>query len=546
MSEHDEENEAAEAEDEDGDVDVSTDASGKSYLLIQQTNYDQTDDETYPGTYVQLGSYPTWGDAAQRGDDLLSGIGITSATTAFFKDDHRAANGHNASDTTYTRNDGNSETTTTAAALTSELLTRGGIRLHTDGNYVSTTRGDRVDVIFGNYHLHVHGRTNSTTFWESSGGHTVSADSALRERVTAIEYDSEHGAYTAYKETLKGDHIERYQGLIEEVFECEEINETLGPDITADDETASIPATTSNAHEQDDARDHWVNPSSGYGTGWPRKQEKPDVKETFAAKKFDESLKVSSSLGAASTDGAEAGSYSAERQITSSSKETIDATTVEDLLYGYAGAEVVEAIGEAPQMSHGHVADWTTGTWAGTHDEGQICAGSVRTAIFETMHDTRHGSWNLKVEVLPINVNVNVGIKLSYTDMTQVELIPAIFRPSYYERSKWVSGSSAGDVALDALFGALRVTGLGTFGRSETVFSVKTPSVGFCLGARASIHVCPMATHILVDHIEANFGAHVEMGLFKAIAALCRGDLEAFRHQSGAAHGSAAALHVQS
>lgn len=48
-------------------------------------------------------------------------------------------------------------------AESSMLLTRGGWRDHTDGNRITTTRGDKVEVIRGNYKLLVLGRQNPAT-----------------------------------------------------------------------------------------------------------------------------------------------------------------------------------------------------------------------------------------------------------------------------------------------------------------------------------------------------------------------------------------------
>jgi hypothetical protein len=63
------------------------------------------------------------------------------------------------------------------AAESSMLLTRGGWRDHTDGNRITTTRGDKVEVIRGNYKLLVLGRTDAVsngTGVDMSGGCTES------------------------------------------------------------------------------------------------------------------------------------------------------------------------------------------------------------------------------------------------------------------------------------------------------------------------------------------------------------------------------------
>ena len=58
----------------------------------------------------------------------------------------------------------------------SDLLhLRGGWRDHTDGNRITTTRGDKVEIIGGNYKMLVLGREARAddSGWEASGGHTM-------------------------------------------------------------------------------------------------------------------------------------------------------------------------------------------------------------------------------------------------------------------------------------------------------------------------------------------------------------------------------------
>src|SRR5262249_21969456 len=56
----------------------------------------------------------------------------------------------------------------------SALHVKGGWRDHSDGNRISTTRGDKVEVIRGNYQLVVLGRRDdpeAAAGWDVSGGH---------------------------------------------------------------------------------------------------------------------------------------------------------------------------------------------------------------------------------------------------------------------------------------------------------------------------------------------------------------------------------------
>lgn len=200
-------------------------------------NYDNrgSAQNQHPCTYLRLGSMTSSVDelptAAMRGDDLLEEAGITASTTEWFKDDSAAQNdgvdrNQSAAGTTYHRYDGNPPTSSSPTTLTGELMTRGGWRDHTDGNRISTTRGDRLDFVQGNYKRVIFGRvTNSApgvysqSYWDSTGGHNHNATSTPGE-VTAITWVStQGGTWKAIEKTEKGNVWERFSGEMEEHFD---------------------------------------------------------------------------------------------------------------------------------------------------------------------------------------------------------------------------------------------------------------------------------------------------------------------------------------
>lgn len=304
----------------DHQVDQSATASGDTgfqadtYLLLDVPHYDDPDGSSNPPrTYLRLGSAVP----DDYGHEMLTMAGITSATTLLFKDDYRNTNGQTHPSTVYTRWDGHSKTSSTAgdlsaaSQLTSELLTRGGWRLHTDGNYVSTTRGDRVDVIYGNYKLVVFGRVNGSgfgeTYWDSSGGHTRWATNTQGDLVM-VEWQTDR--WRTYEETIKGHNIERFQGIQEEITESPIMVSMIGSSEAINPGGSggvSIPASSASdstgAHTQTDQASAWLNPSSGTGTGRPRKQVKPDVDEKVRALKISEETTVTTDQGDASLPG---------------------------------------------------------------------------------------------------------------------------------------------------------------------------------------------------------------------------------------------------
>lgn len=520
----------------DVDDDISTDASGQASLLIRQTSSDDSS-ITAPLTYLQLGARPTWGTEAQRGDDLLAAIGLTTSTTAFFKDDYRSANGLSAPGTTYTRDDGNTITTTTASALTAELMTRGGYRLHTDGNFVSTTRGDRVDVVFGNHKLAVLGRVNGATYVESSGGHAVRSDASTHGRVVSVEWNTGRSTWTVYEETLKGNHTSRFQGPLETVFECDTLVEQVGRSI--DDvasEAPAIPATTAEAHAQTDASSKWVNPSTGIGTGWPRKQESPDRVEWTNATTYDERVKVKSGLGAATTAGFTTGAVRIDRTVDTSRSKVLSATdTISDVVRASKGATVTEAIGfkselvgKSDGVDHRLHSNWRC----------RYFLGAYEGAVFETRkRSTSGGSTFLQetvLDVVGIHVTATTGVKLIAPDFAKVSH-PTWAKKKFYEADGWTPSGAFGEVLGAVLFGT-----------SDTELKVLVPTLEYKL-ARCSVTVSHWKSRGSGDHLHAHLvGAHLEIGLGTLTASLVQSVIDAAKSDSGAFHFSLAGLHAKS
>jgi len=130
-----------------------------------------------------------------------------------------------------------SAATPNPAYLTGQLLSRGGWRDHTDGNRISTTRGDRVDFVYGNYKRYIFGRLTDTALsndafsisnWESSGGHNHDSTSTPGE-VESIEWTTTYGGTWTVKDvTGQCNKIERFHGRQQEKFNGATITSTIG------------------------------------------------------------------------------------------------------------------------------------------------------------------------------------------------------------------------------------------------------------------------------------------------------------------------------
>ena len=213
-------------------------------LVVPNYNRHGSDSEGAPLSYLRMGGGFDDSDASEplgtkhkRGDSLLEGLA--------FKDDWRSPT---YPDKPYARDDGVRRTTTgnTAATLTTELLSRGGVREHTDGNRISTTRGDVVEVIQGNYKLIVLGRVAKS--WDpsglgdagnsnnvgrtrqevSSGGHYNESTSTPGEVVSITWSEREDGTFRTVEQTDHGDVKSTFRGWKREEYYGPAIIENIG------------------------------------------------------------------------------------------------------------------------------------------------------------------------------------------------------------------------------------------------------------------------------------------------------------------------------
>lgn len=254
-------------------------------LLV--ANYDQTGTSAdgAPLSYFRLGAAVDESDAnepladtTKRGDDLIDHRASSDPDDPRlrFKDDWRSPEKPNKA---YYRDDGidaaaPGTTATSALELSKELIGRGGWRDHTDGNRISTTRGDCVEVIGGNYKLIVLGRvaqewdpaglgeaTTSSSVGRtrqevSSGGHYNESTSTPGE-VVSITWSTTHedGTWTTVEQTDHGDVKSIYRGYIEEYYFGPSIETNVGDATTAYGIEAGYdtgPQTSAGAHSADE------------------------------------------------------------------------------------------------------------------------------------------------------------------------------------------------------------------------------------------------------------------------------------------------------
>ncbi len=115
-------------------------------------------------------------------------------------------------------------------AETALLHTKGGWRDHSDGNRITTTRGDKVEVIKGNYRMVILGRRS-----DLAGGQDVSGGHVYENGITypggsVVEYTTAEygGTWKVTERVEKGDVTSYYQGKVVDTYTGEEVTSTTG------------------------------------------------------------------------------------------------------------------------------------------------------------------------------------------------------------------------------------------------------------------------------------------------------------------------------
>jgi hypothetical protein len=171
------------------------------YLLIEVPNFnDASSDADAMGSYLRLGAVKDPTIAANPGAPKASGEDLAALVTSFI-DDTRKRDGCPAFVPEAERQ-----------AETAKLHTKGGWRDHSDGNRITTTRGDKVEVIKGNYRMLLLGRQDDKAGWDVSGGHIQDATD-LYTAATIIEWVQNYdGTWKVTEKTEKGDVDTTYHG----------------------------------------------------------------------------------------------------------------------------------------------------------------------------------------------------------------------------------------------------------------------------------------------------------------------------------------------
>ncbi len=180
---------------------------GGKYILIEAPNFNNAAQEaTAMSSYLRLGAVKDPAIAANPSAPKASGEDLAALVTTFIDDDRVR--------------DGCPQFIPVAdrKAETAKLHTKGGWRDHSDGNRITTTRGDKVEVIQGNYRMLIRGRQDHDSGFESSGGHVSESGITFAGSSEIRWVDNYDGTWRVVEETVKGDVFTTYQGDTHDVY----------------------------------------------------------------------------------------------------------------------------------------------------------------------------------------------------------------------------------------------------------------------------------------------------------------------------------------
>lgn len=267
---------------------MTTETSNEDYLDLELTNFNgATERAKEMDSYLRLGAEDA---TVTHGQDLAGQIAsfidddrVRGALDAGSSADHDGANTFR----TLSQTERQTET--------AKLTTKGGWRDHTDGNRISTTRGDKVEVIRGNYKLLVLGREQWTgdngvgLNYESSGGITYGFDDVPGQIVDVRwEFDAaETNTWRVIEECDKGHVVTRYHGIDKDWIQG-------GDFVTRVGSLKAYDGTTSADEDDFISDDHFDKPSDASHNAsfsWPGDDVLPDVTEhVFAKEVYDKCI----------------------------------------------------------------------------------------------------------------------------------------------------------------------------------------------------------------------------------------------------------------
>ena len=194
------------------------------YMMLKVPDYKGTRDEGASlVSYLRLGATPQSSDpTVEEGADLFAKARTADNSAPLFINDTRHRTG-----------EPNEIPQETRQATSAKIISDCGWRDHSDGNRITTTRGDKVEVIRGNYKLLVLGHQDDAeqgAFFDMSGGLIQSGDIApgATSSVRWVQDPDLGGTWAVLEEAEKGHVTNIYHGRMREEFYGPAITTVIG------------------------------------------------------------------------------------------------------------------------------------------------------------------------------------------------------------------------------------------------------------------------------------------------------------------------------
>jgi hypothetical protein len=314
-------------------------------------------------------------------------------------------------------------------AETARLHTKGGWRDHTDGNRISTTRGDKVEVIEGNYKLLVLGRGEHEAGWDVSGGHITEVSETFGGG-TFIEWSQKYGGTWKVSETtVKGEVHSIYHGdVIDEYYgekkESRTGTETPGVVIRAegnilnDKKMPELPDPEPKKENPEIIDKTWAKSIASY-TGSKARPVPTITDETWAG-----TMKSTTNASSITDETSVTGEISSTthagsiKSFTKVKKEMSDETEAETIKSVTRAARMVsETHGDTDDKTYGNSSSYTEGN---SHTvvkgiENTVNLGMVNEVVLGMMNDATLGAQTSLSLGGELNLSLALEAQLSLT-----------------------------------------------------------------------------------------------------------------------------------
>jgi len=290
------------------------------------------------------------------------------------------------------------------------LHTKGGWRDHSDGNRITTTRGDKVEVVRGNYKMVVLGRTDredDASVTDFSGGHGSDSPITFRpgyeNRIEWVKnYD---GTWKVTESTVRGDVHSTYHGDTADFFYGNDKQSTTGS--TSPGKYHENPAIVD--------RTWAVSMESYTGVGMPI----PTMKDVTEAGSIDSkttavsmtSTTTASTMDDVTTVGTMTSTTTAATITDTTTAALVASTTIANTVSTQIGNDLTTTIGNTAEITIGGTEEVTIG------GESSITVGTV-----------------LDIQVAAfLNLALSGGVDISVGPQLSIGVFQVSWNPLCYE-----------------------------------------------------------------------------------------------------------------